>query len=74
MNNFFQWANKRMDYLSIWDIAGIKWACLSFGVLMACLFPDTLLSLTWKFWLVLSIAFLIKPIHSFYFSNKKIKR
>lgn len=74
MNNFIQWAEKRMSYLSIWDVASIKWAAFAFGVFFACLFPETLLSLTWKFWLLLAIAFLIKPFHSFYISKEKIKR
>ena len=74
MKDLIKWANKRMDYLTIWDIAGLKWGCITFGVLMASLFPKTLLSLTWKFWLVITIAFLLKPCYGFYFNKKKIKR
>jgi hypothetical protein len=75
MGNLIKWANKRMAYLSIWDIAGLKWGCMTFGIMIASIFPETLTQiLRWPFWLVLTAVFLYKPIKSFYFRDKKIKR
>lgn len=73
MRNFFKWADKRMDYISIWDIGFLKWACMLFGILLAKIFPEFLLNLSYKFLIIVTIVLLIPVFKDFYFSKNKLR-
>ncbi|MCT4574995.1 MAG: hypothetical protein N4A43_01935 [Alphaproteobacteria bacterium] len=56
----------RMQKLSLSDIAFLKLACISFGIMLASIFPEALLRLSWKGWITISIILMLKPFYSFY--------
>ena len=63
--DFFE---KRMENLTVWDVALIKYSVFAFALLLAKLFPVLLEA---PLWVYVSLAILLgaKPVYVFYFKK-----
>ena len=64
----YDWLNRRVRHLDLWDIGLIKWSVAAFVLLLAKLW-EPILSLPWQAYLVIAIGLVIRPAYKFYFER-----
>lgn len=59
---FTEWANERIKKLDIWDIGGIKWAAIFFGIIVGAYISNFVKQYLWLL-IALVILLAIRPIY-----------
>ena len=57
-----KWLSKKMEKLTIWDIACVKWSSILFGIIIGAYIADFTKQYLWYF-IILAVLIVIKPIY-----------